>query len=130
MVWAVVLVALEALAVVIATGWLAFELLTVVPEYLGTAVSLTLIVAIAAVWLVVLTVQLWQRRPWTRSGAITWQVLQIAVAVGAFQGSFAQPVYGWVLLVPAVAVLVLMLTPAATAALARHPDGGNQPASE
>ena len=49
--------------------------------------------------------------PWVRGATVVWQVLQIAVAVGAFQGFFARPDIGWLLLVPALAALVLLFTP-------------------
>jgi hypothetical protein len=47
-------------------------------------------------------------------------VLQIAVAIGCFQGLFARPDIGWALLVPAVLALVLLFTPPVVAATARR----------
>jgi hypothetical protein len=49
------------------------------------------------------------RAPWSRAAAIVWQILQVSIAVGAFQGFFARPDVGWVLLVPAITVIGLLL---------------------
>jgi hypothetical protein len=46
-------------------------------------------------------------------------VVQLAVALGAFQGALARPDVGWLLLVPSVAAIVLTLSPSVTRALRR-----------
>ena len=50
-----------------------------------------------------------RRAPWSRAAAIVWQILQVSIAVGAFQGLFARPDVGWALLVPAITVIGLLL---------------------
>lgn len=97
--------------VLAATVYLVIELLIATPASLPSALFLTLLTGIAATWLLVIAINTLRARSWIRGAAITWQVLQIAVAVGCFQGLFAQPAIGWALLIPALAVLVLVFTP-------------------
>ena len=106
-----VILGAECALLVAATLWLVFELIVDVPASLASALALTVLTAIAAVWLAILTVNTLRGAPWVRGGIVVWQVLQIAVAIGCFQGLFAQPTIGWALLVPALAVLVLVFTP-------------------
>jgi hypothetical protein len=61
-------------------------------------------------------------RPFVRAAALTWQLCQLAVAVGAFEGVFAQPLVGYAILVPTVVALVLLFLPSTTAALRRDPE--------
>lgn len=93
-----------------ATGYLVVELLVDVPDSYASALALVVLAAIATVWLVVVTVNLLRGRAWTRGAALVWQVLQVAVAVGCFQGAFARPDLGWPLLLPALAALGLLFS--------------------
>jgi hypothetical protein len=120
----VVILFLECGLLIAAAGYLIVELVTQVPDSYASAVAILLLTCLAAVWLGVMAVQALAGRPWIRGGATVWQVLQIAVAVGSFQGMFAQPAIGWVLIVPAVAVLVLLFTPSVIAATRRPDDLG------
>ncbi len=104
------LILLEAALVVGATGFLIYELITDVAQNLASALALTVLTALAAVWVTAIGVGLLRRRAWSRGAAIVWQVLQIAVAVGAFQGAFARAEVGWLLLVPAVLALLLLFS--------------------
>jgi len=106
-----VLLFAECALLVAATVYLVVELLIATPASLASALFLTVLTGIAAAWLGVIAVNTLRASPWIRGAAITWQVLQIAVAIGCFQGLFAQPTIGWALLVPALAVLVLVFTP-------------------
>jgi hypothetical protein len=114
-----VLLFAECALLVAATIYLVVELLTVVPESYASAAFLTVLTALAAGWLAAIGVGAVRRRPWVRGAATVWQVLQGGVAIACFQGMFAQPVIGWVLLVPAIVVLVLLFTPPVVAALRR-----------
>ena len=112
----VVLLFMECALLTVATIYLVIELLTATADSLASAVALTVLTAIAAVWLGFIAVNVLRGRAWTRGAAIVWQVLQGAVAIGCFQGIFAQPTVGWLLLVPALVVLVLLFTPPVVAA--------------
>jgi hypothetical protein len=114
------LIFLEAALVVGTTGFLVFELLTVTPDSLASALALTVLTAVAAVWVIAIAIGVLRGRAWSRGAAIVWQVLQLAVAVGAFQGAFARPEVGWLLLVPALAALVLLFSRPVIAATRRQ----------
>ena len=68
-----------------------------------------MLVVIGAVWVGAVAVASVRRAPWSRAAAIVWQILQLSIAVGAFQGLFARADVGWLLLVPAITVLGLLL---------------------
>ncbi|MCU1404718.1 MAG: hypothetical protein JWQ43_1021 [Glaciihabitans sp.] len=119
--WALcALLAAECALVAAATVYLIVELLVATPDSYESAIALTVLAAIAAVWLGFITVNAFRGRPWIRGAAIVWQVLQIAVAVGAFQGAFSQPDVGWLLLLPSIAVIVLLFTKPVLAATTRR----------
>ena len=116
-----VMLFVECAFLVIAAGFLVFELATVVPVSYASAIAILLLVAVAAVWLFVVAVNTLRGRSWVRGAALTWQVLQLAIALGSFQGLFARDDVGWFLLVPAVVVLFLLFTRPVMAATARRP---------
>lgn len=45
---------------------------------------------------------IWRGRAWVRAAGVVFQVLLFAVGVGALQGAFAQPGWGWPLIIVAV----------------------------
>ena len=100
---------LEALALVAIVVWLVVDLITLQPSSYATAIALIVLVVIGAVWVGAVAIASLRRAPWSRAAAIVWQILQISIAVGAFQGLFARPDVGWLLLVPAVTVIGLLL---------------------
>jgi hypothetical protein len=114
-----VIVALEALLVAGLALWLLFELLTQKPQSYTTAVAITVLAVVGAVWVVVTLVGLLRLRAWSRASIVTIQILMLAVAVGSFQGLVARPDVGWALLVPAVVAGTLALTPSVVRATAR-----------
>jgi len=119
-----VLLVVEAVAVVALLVWLIVDLLTMRPSSFATAVALIVLVAIGAAWLTAIAIASLRRAPWARASAIVWQVLQLSVAVGAFQGLFARPDLGWALLVPAITVIGLLLWTPVRLAYARPEDTG------
>lgn len=121
LVWALVgIVFAEAALLVAATVFLIVELIIDVPASFSSAIALTVVTAIAAAWLGVTGVGLLQGRPWVRGAIVVWQILQLAVAVGSFQGTFARPDIGWLLLAPALAALALVFTRPVIAATVRR----------
>jgi hypothetical protein len=100
----------EASLLAVLAGFLVYELLTEVPASLGSAIGILVLVIFAAGWLAVVGVGALNAKPWVRAAALTWQVMQLAVAVGSFQGLFARTDIGWILLVPAVVVIALLFT--------------------
>ena len=111
-----VILALEALLLWGVTAWFVLELLTETPTSVGGAFALLGLSALAAVWVSFIAFNLPRRRSWTRGGALTWQLVQIMVAIGAFQGIYARPDVGWGLLAPSLLVIGLLFTRAVVAA--------------
>jgi hypothetical protein len=100
---------LEALALMAVVAWLVIDLLALEPSSYASAIALLVLVVIAAIGVGAVAVASLRRAPWSRAAAIVWQVLQLSIAVGAFQGLFARPDVGWLLLVPAITVIGLLL---------------------
>lgn len=107
---AVVLVGIEAIALVIAVVVLLVDVVTLTPASMASAIALIVLTAIAAVWVTWIALSLRRGAPWSRGGAVFWQLVQLAIALGAIQGSFAQPLIGAAIAVPSILVLVLMCT--------------------
>ncbi|WP_248305758.1 hypothetical protein [Agromyces sp. H66] len=122
-----VLLLLEAAALIAVVVWLVVDLVALQPSSYTTAIALLVLVVLGAVWVSVTAVASLRRAPWSRAAAIVWQVLQMSVAVGAFQGLFARPDVGWVLLVPAVTVIGLLLWAPVRLAYTRPGDDSSAP---
>jgi hypothetical protein len=101
---------LEGAVLVAATGLLLFDLLTIVPDSYASAVAILVLTALAAAWVIVIGWGALHPAPWVRAAALTWQILQLAVAIGSFQGLFARNDVGWFLLVPAVVAILLLFS--------------------
>ena len=101
---------LEAAALAVTTVVLIFDLLLATPDSFASAVALTVCVAIAAVWVFVIALNSLRGRAWIRGAAIVVQVLLGAVALGSFTGMGARVDIGWLLLAPAIVVMVLLFT--------------------
>jgi len=106
----VVLLAAEAALLWAAVLWLILELLTQQPTSFASALAILVLTVVAALWVSTITVGTLRGRSWIRAAAVTWQLVQIFIAVGCFQGFYARPDLGWALLVPSVLVLVLLFT--------------------
>jgi hypothetical protein len=115
-----VLLALEFVAIAVVAVVLVVDLFVADATSVASGVALAILCIVAAIWMGAMIVGLLRAQPWVRSGVIVWQFLQVAIAIGAFQGVFRVPAVGWVLLVPAVIGLVLVLSRPATRLLARH----------
>jgi len=105
------LIYLEAAALGVASVVLLLDLLTQRPDSYASGIAILVLTILATVWLAVMATHALLGRPWIRGGAVTWQVLQIAIGIGSFGGLFSRPDIGWLLIIPAVIVLVLLFTP-------------------
>ena len=112
---------LEAVALAGLTAFLVFELFATRTDSFVGGLAVVVLTAGAAAWLFAMAVGALRGAPWIRGAAVTFHVLQIAVAVGAFQGAFARPEVGWLLLLPAIAVLALLFSRPVVAATRRDP---------
>ena len=115
-----IIVFAECALLLAAAVFLIVELLIDTPASYASAIALTVLVAIATIWVGFIAQGLLRGQPWTRGASVVWQILQIAVAIGMFQGIYARPDLGWLLLIPSIAVLVLLFTPAVREATIRH----------
>lgn len=113
---------LECALLVAATVYLVIGLLVARPDSYASAVAILVLTALAAIWLGTMAAHTLLGRSWIRGAAVVWQVLQIAIAIGSFQGLFARPDVGWLLIAPAILVLVLLFTPSVTA-VTKRPEG-------
>jgi len=115
-----VVVFAECALLAVASIYLVVELLIATPSSLPSAIALTVLTVIATIWLGFTGLHVLRGSPWVRGSTVVWQVLQIAVAIGCFQGIFAVPTVGWALLIPAVLALLLLFTPPVLAATTRR----------
>ena len=76
---------------------------------------------IGFLWVGLAAVGVWLERRWARPLTVVWQLIQLAVGVGALEGLIAGPVEGVVLIVLGLAGLVLVFTPPVVRALRRDP---------
>lgn len=106
----------EALLIWATLVWLVFELITAIPTSLASAVAILVLVLIAALWVSATAFNTLRRRSWIRGAALTWQLVQIAIAIGCFQGLYARAEVGWALLLPSFVVISLLFTPPVVAA--------------
>jgi len=86
------------------------ELLTTAATSLGTGLALLVIAVLMVIALGAVLRGIWQGRAWVRAAAVVAQVLIFAVGVGALQGAFAQPGWGWPLIAIGVVGFVLLLS--------------------
>ncbi len=104
----IVLLALELLGVGALSVTLLIETLTARSATVGAGIALTIVAFIATAWLGAIVVGTFRGQAWIRAAAIVWQVLQVAVGVGALQGQVAQPGWGWPLIILAALVFLLL----------------------
>jgi len=85
------------------------EVLTVPPASLATALALVVLAGLTAAVLAAVLAGLWRGRTWVRAAGLVFQVLLFAIGLGALQGAFAQPGWGWPLILVAVLGFVLFV---------------------
>ena len=116
---AVAIIGLEALALVVAAAILIVKTITGHPGSVGRALLDAAFALLGAGLLVLAGRGLWRLRPSARTPVIVLQLLALPVSYSlAFQAGRVG--YGGPILVAALAVLYLLFTPPARAALDRH----------
>lgn len=108
----------EAVLLAVATIYLTFEMFTPDAQDALAAGALTVTTALFALGVLVLAIGLVRRWARIRGGVVLWQILQIACAIGAFQGLLGPTWIGWLLLVPAGVAIWLLFTKPVTALFA------------
>ena len=110
-VWALlVVVGIEFAGALALAVLLLVELLTTAPTSLGTALALLVMAVLVVVVLGAILAGISRGRAWTRAAGVVVQVLIFAIGVGALQGAFAQPGWGWPLILIAVTGFVLLIS--------------------
>jgi hypothetical protein len=104
-------VLIEAIAMLAVAVILLIDVLTLPAASLAGGLALVVLAVLAAAWLAAMVLGTVRRRSWVRGAIFTWQLVQLAVAVGAFQGTFSRQDIGWILLVPSLAAIALLFTP-------------------
>ena len=108
---------LEAAALAAATVYFVIELLVSKPNSVGSAVAITAVIAVGAIWVAFIAVGVLRGQAWTRAAIVVVQVLAAAIAIGSFQGSDPRPLLGVAILAPAVVAIVLLFSKAVLAAI-------------
>lgn len=101
---------------------LVIELLVATPTSFASAVALTVLAVVAAIWLGAIVVGAMRGQAWIRGAAIVWQVLQFAVGASAISGTFSTPAIGWPLVAVAVTTFALLFTKPVVDATSRRED--------
>ncbi|TIH37842.1 hypothetical protein D4765_07490 [Subtercola vilae] len=114
-----VVLLIEAIGLLGTGAWLVAELTLATADSVATAVALIVLVFAAGLWVLVVAIGTFRMRSWTRGAALTWQALQIVIAICCFQGLFAEPADGWPLLVVALLGVALLLSPPVVAVTRR-----------
>ena len=106
----VILLAAQTLFIVGVTVYLVIELLLAEADFPSTAIALTALVVLVAIWLLAMTRGVWRGRAWTRGSVLVYQFSQLAIGVGSVQGFVPRPDIGWWVIATAVLGLVLVLS--------------------
>jgi len=110
------LLALEALVLVLLTGWQIVEMIAGEATSVTTSIALIVLTVIAAVGVAAFAFAVWTGRSWGRSGGIVAQVLIVAIAIGSVQGGAGHWGIALALAVPAVVTFVALIGSARGAA--------------
>lgn len=116
-----VLLGAEGLLLCGGAAWVLIELVTARPASYLSGIAFLVLAALAAAWVLITAINTPRARPWIRGSAVTWQILQAAIAVTSLQGAAAVAGTGWwALLAASVAGIVLVLMPSVIAATTTH----------
>ena len=111
------LVLLEGVALAAGGIYLVVEIFIAPSSSVATAVALAAVPLIAAAALIFFARATAQGRPWIRGGIVCIAILQLLVAYSILITK--APTLGWVLVPPAVVMLVLLFTPPVLRATSR-----------
>ena len=106
----VILLGGQTLLILGLTTYLVVELLLAQAKFPPTAIALTVLVILVAMWLAAMTLGVHRGRAWTRGSVLTYEFLQLAIGVGSVQGFVPRPDIGWWVMATAVLGLVLILS--------------------
>jgi hypothetical protein len=117
--WAGAILLVEALGMLAVAVWLAIAALGDPVEHIAGGLFLAVLAAGAAAFLLAAGRAMLDGRAWSRSAAVVWQVLQLGVALGTFDGGEGPVPLALVLAALSIAGLVLALRRSVTEWLRR-----------
>jgi hypothetical protein len=107
--WTAAILLLEALGMLAVAVWLAIAALGDPVEHIAGGLFLAVLAAGAAAFLLAAGRAMLDGRAWSRSATLVWQVLQLGVALGTFNGGEGPVPLALVLAALAIAGLILVL---------------------
>lgn len=116
----IALLTLEFLAMAGVSVVMAVLLFEAQADSIPAGVAILVLALVATVWLGFIVVAAIRGNAWMRGASIVWQVIMFAIGVGCFQGLTATPAVGWALVLPAVAVIILIVSPPVVRATANR----------
>ena len=105
---AALLLALEALVILILAGWQIVEMIVGDLTSISTSIALVVLTLICALGVGAFSFAVWTGRSWGRSGGIVAQVLIFAIAVGSVQGGAGHWGLAAALAIPAIVTVVAL----------------------
>lgn len=111
----------QAALLIVALAYILIETLSRAESIAGAGIAEAVLIALAVAWVVLTAIGQLRLASWSRASVVAIEALHLAVAVGLFQGAFANPAYGFALLLPALTALGLTFTRPAIAATMRKP---------
>lgn len=114
-----ILLAVEAAVMVGVVVVLLVDLVTQQAAQFTSAIALTILAIIAAIFVTAVAVASARLRVWSRAAALIWQIILIGVGFGMFQGATARFDLALLFILPAVAGILLLFSKPVTRVL-RH----------
>lgn len=122
-----VIVWLEAAGLAAAALWFAAQFFVEKPDNAAGALLILALTVLATAWMTAAGFGLLAQKTWTRAAVLVWQLCQVALAAGMFQGLLGDGVApevlliaGFGLLIPALVAGFLLFTPKVSEAIARQ----------
>ncbi|MGM1030313.1 MAG: hypothetical protein ACQEWM_10695 [Actinomycetota bacterium] len=119
--WTAAILLVEALGMLAVAVWLAIGALGDPVEHIAGGLFLAVLCAAAAAFLLAAGRAMLDGRAWSRSATVVWQVLQLGVGFGTFDGGEGPVPLALVLVGLSVAGFVLVLRRSVTDWLRREP---------
>lgn len=114
-----VVLGIEAVLVLGATVLTVVQFASQGAQLVADGIAFVIALVIGCLWVGAAAVGVFLGRSWSRGLTITWQLIQLAIGVGAIEGLLGGPLVGIVLLVLGLLGFVLVLAPGVTRSLRR-----------
>lgn len=115
-----ILIGIESLAVLFGASFFLSQLFVQQATSLSGSVVIFVITLLIGIGLVATAIGTFRAKTWVRGPILTWQILQVAVAISFFQGEEFWPVIGWLLLALSIASVGLLFSRTVLTATTRN----------